>query len=47
MEIKAYSGDEPFAFISYAHADEKLVEPILKQLSSQGVRFWYDKGIKS
>jgi pimeloyl-ACP methyl ester carboxylesterase len=41
----AYSGDEPFTFVIYAHADKKIVYPEIQRLSDQGFRLWYDEGI--
>ncbi len=42
---KAYSGTEPFIFISYAHDDAHLVYPIVERLALDGFRVWYDDGI--
>ncbi|MEE9254806.1 MAG: TIR domain-containing protein [Pseudomonadales bacterium] len=41
----AYQGDEPFAFICYAHDDDEVVYPELVRLREQGVNIWYDEGI--
>ena len=41
----AYSGGEPFVFVSYAHRDAHLVFPDLMALHANGVRIWYDEGI--
>ncbi len=41
-----YNGDDPYIFISYAHADTELVWPILVQMQKDGYRFWYDDGIE-
>ena len=40
-----YNGDEPFIFISYSHADSKIVYPIVEKLLGDGYRVWYDEGI--
>ena len=44
--IQAYRGDEPYIFISYAHADTE-VQDILSELAAKDYRFWYDEGIQS
>ena len=41
----AYTGDEPFIFVSYAHEDSDLVYPELIWLRDQGLNIWYDEGI--
>ena len=41
----AYTGKEPYLFISYAHVDSDRVYPEIKALSDQGYRIWYDEGI--
>lgn len=43
--VKAYSGDEPYAFVSYAHNDRNLVHSIIYMLQGRGYRIWFDKGI--
>lgn len=43
--FKAYSGSEPFIFVSYAHADSDRVYPIITRLHEEGYRIWYDEGI--
>lgn len=45
MSTIAYQGKEPFAFISYSHADKIAVEKILRLIHQQEKRFWYDDGI--
>ena len=45
--LKPYQGNEPYIFISYAHADEKAVGIVLADLEKNGVRFWYDDGIEA
>lgn len=39
-----YEGKEPFLFLSYCHADEKIVYPIFEQMAVSGYRIWYDEG---
>ena len=45
LPFKAYGGEEPFVFISYAHKDSEKVFPIIEQLHNKGYRVWYDEGI--
>ena len=45
MNLQAYRGNEPFIFASYAHRDERLVEPIFSRILKDGYRFWFDAGI--
>jgi len=42
-----YTGSEPYAFISYAHADQEWIQKITKLLERNGIRFWFDNGIHS
>ena len=44
--ITSYSGDEPYLFICYSHRDQVAVADELARLSAQGIRFWYDDGIR-
>ena len=41
----AYKGDEPYIFVSYAHADDEIVYPEIRWLHDQGFNVWYDEGI--
>jgi serine/threonine-protein kinase len=41
----AYKGDEPYVFVSYAHADDEIVYPEIQWLHDQGFNVWYDEGI--
>jgi formylglycine-generating enzyme required for sulfatase activity len=45
LPCPAYTGKEPYLFISYAHADGDRVYPEIKALYDQGYRIWYDEGI--
>ncbi len=45
--LKPYKGNEPYIFISYAHADDQAVGSVLENLEKNGVRFWYDDGIEA
>ncbi len=42
----AYKGDEPYVFVSYAHADSATVYPLLVDLRDRGLNIWYDEGIE-
>ena len=44
--FKAYAGDEPYVFVSYAHADADAVYPEIVWLHEQGFNVWYDEGIE-
>jgi len=41
----AYRGDDPYIFVSYAHADKTVVYAELARLSGEGFNIWYDEGI--
>ena len=43
--FEAYSGEEHYAFVSYAHADKQLVYESMVWLRDNGVNIWYDEGI--
>ncbi len=43
--FEAYKGEEPYAFVSYSHIDSEMVYPVIKELSDEGYRIWYDEGI--
>ena len=43
--MRAYSGVEGYAFVSYSHRDAEKVVEILEKLSLAGMRIWYDEGI--
>lgn len=43
----AYTGDEPYLFVSYSHRDSELVFPELEKLRSSGFNIWYDEGIEA
>ena len=44
--VKPYEGDQPYIFISYAHANSPAVMEVAQELSDQGYRIWYDEGIE-
>jgi hypothetical protein len=43
----AYSGDEPYIFVSYAHNDARKVYSELSWLHDLGFNLWYDEGIEA
>lgn len=45
--MNSYSGNDSYAFISYAHLDENVVLPIIQHLQGEGYRVWYDEGIEA
>lgn len=44
--FKPYEGDKPYIFISYAHADDDAVLPIVADMHRRGYNIWYDEGIE-
>ncbi len=47
MKPKAYKGNEPYIFVSYAHADSDRVLPIIAKMQQKGFRVWFDQGIEA
>lgn len=45
--FQAYTGNEPYIFTSYAHADASRVFPELKRFHDLKLNIWYDEGITS
>ena len=43
--FEAYSGEEPYLFVSYSHQDAHLVYPEIIQLRNAGYNIWYDEGV--
>ena len=41
----AYTGDQPYVFVCYAHDDSDVVFPEIQWLKDQGFNIWYDEGI--
>ncbi len=46
-KFEAYSGDEPYLFISYSHRDTSIVYPILDALHDRKYRIWYDESCET
>ena len=44
--MEPYNGQGKYIFISYPHADNKRVFPIIDRLMKEGFNVWYDKGIE-
>ena len=45
--FEAYSGDEPYLFVSYSHRDCDKVYPVLDQLHEKKYRIWYDESCEN
>lgn len=45
IPFPAYKGNEDYVFISYAHADARIVYPELERLKRLGYNVWYDEGV--
>lgn len=43
--FNAYTGDEDYIFVSYAHIDANHVFPIINRFHQHGHPIWYDQGI--
>lgn len=46
-KFEAYSGDEPYLFVSYSHRDTAIVYPILDALHDRKYRIWYDESCEN
>lgn len=44
--MHTYQGNEPYIFISYAHADRACVLPLIEGMQARGYRVWFDAGIQ-
>jgi hypothetical protein len=42
-KFEAYTGSEPYLFVSYSHRDTAKVYPILDALHDRKYRIWYDE----
>ena len=43
----AYTGDQSFVFVCYAHEDSDVVFPEMAWLRDQGANLWYDEGVSA
>lgn len=46
-KFEAYTGNEPYLFISYSHRDTAKVYPILDALYDRKYRIWYDESCET
>jgi hypothetical protein len=46
-KFEAYSGTEPYLFVSYSHRDTAKVYPILDALYDKKYRIWYDESCEN
>lgn len=46
-KFEAYTGNEPYLFISYSHRDTAKVYPILDALHDKKYRIWYDESCET
>ena len=46
-KFEAYTGDEPYLFVSYSHRDTEKVYPILDRLYDKKYRIWYDESCEN
>ena len=44
--FESYSGEGPYVFVSYAHADKISVYQSMREFRDAGVNMWYDEGIQ-
>ena len=42
-KFEAYTGDEPYLFVSYSHRDSKKVYPNLDAMHDKKYRIWNDE----
>jgi len=45
LPFRAYKGDKPYIFVSYAHKDKNSVYPEMLWIKNQEFNIWYDEGI--
>ena len=46
-KFEAYTGNEPYLFVSYSHRDTAKVYPILDALHDRKYRIWYDESCEN
>ncbi|MBR5773572.1 MAG: leucine-rich repeat protein [Clostridia bacterium] len=46
-KVEAYTGDEPYLFVSYSHRDIAKVYPVLDALYDNKYRLWYDESCET
>lgn len=47
MYFKPYEGEDPYIFVSYAHADSDDVMRVISDMHERGFNIWYDEGIEA
>lgn len=45
--FEAYTGEEPYLFVSYSHRDTEKVYPILNELHKKKYRIWFDESCEN
>ncbi len=45
--FEAYTGNEPYLFVSYSHSDTAVVYPVLDALHDRKYRIWYDESCEN
>lgn len=46
-KFEAYTGNDPYLFVSYSHRDTAIVYPILDALYDKKYRIWYDESCEN
>lgn len=46
-KFEAYTGQEPYLFVSYSHRDTQKVYPVLDALHDKKYRLWYDESCEN
>ncbi len=46
-DFEAYTGNEPYLFVSYSHRDTKQVYDVLNRLHKEKFRIWYDESCEN
>ena len=46
MEVHAYHGTDPYAFVSYSHLDSGEVYSIISAMQDREMNIWFDEGIQ-
>jgi hypothetical protein len=44
--FEPYIGKYPYIFVSYAHSDNNIVNPLMNTLSDEKFRIWFDAGLE-
>lgn len=46
ISIEPYDGEEAYLFVSYSHADTKMVNEVMEALDKEKFRMWYDDAME-